>query len=141
MENIIWKDVVGYEGFYKVSSYGVVKSTEINVRCKNYTRPRPSKIRSMHASKHGYMRVALFKKGVKKMQLVHRLVAEAFHPLSEFIGAEVNHIDGIKSNNFYLNLEWVSKSDNLKHAYRIGLKSAKGDLNGRRIAKLKSLSK
>ena len=95
----------------------------------------------MHASKHGYMRVALFKKGVKKMQLVHRLVAEAFHPLSEFIGAEVNHIDGIKSNNFYLNLEWVSKSDNLKHAYRIGLKSAKGDLNGRRIAKLKSLSK
>jgi hypothetical protein len=141
MENITGKDVVGYEGFYKVSSYGVVKSIAINVRCKNYTRPRPSKIRSVHVSKHGYIRVALFKKGVRKMQLVHRLVAEAFHPLSEFIGAEVNHIDGIKSNNFYLNLEWVSKSDNQKHAYRMGLKSAKGDLNGRRIAKLKSLSK
>jgi len=141
METEIWKDVVGYEGFYKCSSYGSIVSTKINVKCKTYTRTRPSKKLTQSVTNCGYLRITLFKFGTRKIHLVHRVVAQAFHPLSEFIGAEVNHIDGVKSNNYFRNLEWVSAGDNQRHAYRTGLKSAKGDLNGRRIAKLKSLSR
>ena len=63
---------------------------------------------------------------------VHRLVAECFvdNPNNY---KEVNHKDGDKLNNTKDNLEWVSRSDNLKHAYKQKLRSAKGENNSRCI--------
>ena len=131
----IWKDVVGYDGLYKVSESGSVKSTLAVVKCKNYFRIRPSKLLSQHISRCGYSRVTLFKNGFRKVELVHRLVAQAFHPLSEFLGAEVNHRDGMKSNNHFRNLEWVTSGENQKHAYRLGLKSKKHLMGGANFKK------
>ena len=66
------------------------------------------------------MYVRLSKNGVASNKRVHRLVADVF-VINEFNYKEVNHIDGDKHNNHYLNLEWCSHSDNIKHAHNKGL--------------------
>lgn len=74
-------------------------------------------------SNNGYERVGLFIDGHQKEFLVHRLVAKAF--LVQRVDAiQVNHIDGDKLYNVVENLEWVTVSENHKHAFQIGLKVA-----------------
>ena len=79
--------------------------------------------------KNGYSRIHVSHEGVSRKYLVHRLVAEAFIP-NPLNLPQVNHKDGNKLNNTVENLEWCSASDNQKHAYRTGLKSAIGEKNG-----------
>ena len=68
---------------------------------------------------------------------VHRLVWEAVHgPIP--IGMQINHINGIKKDNRIINLELVTGSENVTHAYRIGLMRADGEHNGRHIGKVRS---
>lgn len=103
-----WKQVVGYEGRYMVSSDGQVYSTYLN---------RP--LRSWDAK--GYRLVRLYDGSRPKCprdHLVHRLVAAAF------IGTdsrEINHKNGIKDDNRPSNLEYTTRSENLLHAFRNGL--------------------
>lgn len=78
----------------------------------------------------GYFRLTLYLKGIPSYKNIHRLVAETYinNPNKYLF---VNHLDGNKQNNHYTNLEWCDNSHNLKHAYRLGLKSANGENNGR----------
>lgn len=105
-----WLPVLGYEQ-YLVSSFGRV-----------YSLKRERLLSQFNTL--GYLHVALYDgHGNQKTTKVHRLVAEAFlprHPKKDV----VNHIDGDKSYNSVDNLEWCSQSENAKHAYAIGLKSA-----------------
>jgi hypothetical protein len=72
--------------------------------------------------KQGYQRVGLYVGNYKSKTIkVHRLVAETFIENAEN-KKDVNHIDGIKSNNNISNLEWCTRSENIKHAFKIGLK-------------------
>lgn len=98
----IWKDVDGYDGQYQVSNLGNVINRQRN------------KLMKLDNSSP-YSRVPL--RGSKKM-LVHRLVAKAFIPNPEN-KAEVNHINGIKTDNRVKNLEWNTKSENQFHANRV----------------------
>ena len=120
MESEIWKDVVGYEGLYQVSNLGRVKSYAHLVNCRGGgKRIQPSKMLTC-CFDGKYYHVTLFKNNVRKVCLVHRLVASAFvdNPLCK---QQINHIDGNKKNNVASNLEWVTQRENIKHAYRIGL--------------------
>lgn len=101
-----WRDVVGYEGLYKVSDEGNVMSL---ISGKNKT---------IYADIRGYKRVTLHKNGVGKKLRVHRLVCFAFLP-NKNNEPYVNHKDGNPSNNNLENLEWISNSDNIKHAYSV----------------------
>ena len=65
-----------------------------------------------------------------KTRLIHRVIADAYHSNPDKL-AEVNHIDGNKENNSVDNLEWCDRGSNLQHAYRIGLRTAKGTRNSR----------
>lgn len=69
-------------------------------------------------NRYGYRRVGV---GHENAQYVHRMVAETFIPNPNNL-PQVNHIDGCKTNNHVDNLEWVTESENMQHAFRIGLK-------------------
>ena len=106
MEN--WKDIKNYEGFYQISPYGEVKNT------------KTGKIIKGDINNIGYRRVTLYAP-VKKRFFVHRLVAEHFCKGYQE-NLVVNHKDGNKLNNFFENLEWVTRSENDLHAYHLSLR-------------------
>lgn len=96
---------------YRVSDHGDVVSL-----CSGRERPVKQFVQGS-----GYYQVQLFKApGDHFKALVHRLVAKAFIPNPDSL-PQVNHKDGNKLNNAVENLEWVSASDNIRHAYAIGL--------------------
>lgn len=119
----IWRDIKGYEGLYQVSSLGRVKSLERKIKTKNkygeMYRIVPEKILKTNMIHKGYLQVKLCNQEQKNL-LVHRLVAEAFIPNVENKD-QINHINGIKTDNRIENLEWITGKDNIQHAMEIGL--------------------
>ena len=75
---------------------------------------------SMVGKARKYAQVSFCEDGKTKTVYVHRLIASAFIPNPDNLPT-VNHIDGDTSNNSVDNLEWVSYSENMRHAYRVGL--------------------
>ena len=101
----IWKDIPNYEGIYQISNFGEIRS------CKN------NKIRKQIKQRSGYMRIILTKNSKQKATNVHILVAKCF--VNNQNGYRyVNHIDGDKTNNSANNLEWVTASQNMQHAFK-----------------------
>lgn len=100
-----WKEVKGYSN-YEVSSEGDIRNKET----KQLITP--------HINKTGYYSLKLYQDHKPYTKMVHRLVAVTFMGESDL---EVNHIDGNKTNNRVSNLEYVSHSENIKHAYKLGL--------------------
>lgn len=109
IERQMMRPIEGYEGLYSITEDGKIYSH----RQKKFMKPKP------HIQ--GYYRIGLTKNGKQKFYRIHRLVAETFIENTDN-KSEVNHIDGVKNNNHFENLEWVTKSENEKHAYSTGLK-------------------
>ncbi len=123
----IWKDVVGYEGYYQISDLGRVKSVGrwINVRGGG-ERFKKETINKHFIDRYGYWRIELNKDNVAKKYFIHVLVGKAFI-LNPNNLPEVNHEDGIKSNNFPTNLKWCDTTYNNRHARSTGLNDFHGE--------------
>ena len=105
----VWKDIEGYEDRYQISNFGNVRSI-----CG------VSIIRKTSIDNKGYVAVTIKKQGQSHRYRIHRLVAKAFIPNPDN-KPQVNHINGIKTDNRVGNLEWCTDSENKKHAYANGL--------------------
>lgn len=108
LENEIWRDVIGYEGLYKISSLGRVKSLKYG----------KEKILKLGKNNYGYLIVVLCKEGTRRTCKVHRLVAIAFIPNPSNL-PQVNHKDENPSNNKVENLEWCDATYNLNYGTRL----------------------
>jgi len=118
----IWREIIGYEGLYAVSSSGSIKSLErmVNYRIAGTKRIVRERIRKPFLYKNGYYMITLWRGNVGKTETLHRIIASAFIPNPEN-KETVNHINGIKTDNSIDNLEWASYSENAKHAVVTGL--------------------
>ncbi len=109
-----WKDIIGWEGLYRVSDRGKIYSY------------RSSRCIKGVPDGGGYRQVYLCRNGNMHRCVIHRLVAMHFIPNPEN-KPEVNHIDADKGNNSVDNLEWVTPSENIKHSFRIGIMNRHGE--------------
>lgn len=117
MRNEIWRDIVGFENYYKISNLGRVKSLNRELITKNgQVRIYKGKILKVSPKKgRGYSAVKLCRgSSFYKHVDVHRLVAEHFIPNPDNLEV-VNHLDENKSNNDVNNLEWTSYKLNSNH--------------------------
>lgn len=112
-----WRDVPGWEGLYKVSDDGRVRTLQDSHR-KSKNEEIAQTLRG-----YGYQYVNLYSKSRKAQFPVHRLVAMAFIPNPEN-KREVNHKNGIKTDNKVENLEWVTRKENEEHSRRMGFHDA-----------------
>lgn len=102
-ERTIWKPVVGFESFYEVSSDGEILSKRFNRIMKSYP------------DRKGYRYIPLHDGAQKRNFAVHRIVATAFlQKYSEEL--QVNHKNFVRDDNRLDNLEWVTRSQNVRHA-------------------------
>ena len=135
--NIVWKQIKDFEGLYEVSNTGVIRSVDRYVRntskSKRFVKGniKPQNIRSTTCE---YLHVNLWKDNKGTTFSVHRLMAKTFIP-NEENKPMVNHIDGNKLNNNASNLEWVTCSENHKHAFKTGLSDNTAQMIGTRRSK------
>lgn len=116
----IWRDIIGYEGLYQVSSWGRVRSL-------NYNHTGRVQVMKLKKGTHGYFEICLHKGKSKKFYRVHRLVGMAFpdmvgwiekvkgKPFAELV---INHKDQNKENNHVSNLEWCDEPYNDNYGTR-----------------------
>lgn len=124
----IWKAIPKYEGIYEASNLGRIRTTEgkKTYSVKHGERCWKSRILKNKESNKvpfiGY-RVTLWKDKIPKDYLVHRLIATTF--LENLIDTEmtVNHKDGNRRNNNVENLEWMTREDNIRHAFENDLQT------------------
>lgn len=103
----VWVKIPGWDD-YEIDEYGNVFSLRRGRMMKTWTDGKK------------YPRLTLSNKTKEKSFMIHRLVALSFIP-NPYGKISVNHIDGNKQNNHVSNLEWVTHSENMKHAYIHGL--------------------
>lgn len=123
MASEVWRWIEGYEGLYMVSNLGRLMSVPND---RNATGPHCGRELSQSKCNSGYLKVVLTKDGKQRNVMTHRAVAKAF--VQGFKpGREVNHKDGDKLNNRADNLEWATRSENVKHSYdKLGHKRPSG---------------
>lgn len=116
----IWKAISDFEGYYEVSNKGRIRSVERTVKSGRGYRKVPSTILNPALGQWGYEQVCLRKNGKSYTKRVNRIVAQVFIPNPNNY-PQVNHIDGVKTNNCVENLEWCNCSQNMLHCHTNGL--------------------
>jgi len=141
-EEIIWKDIRGYNGVYSISNTGIVRRNAVPVnRVSRYGNIYQSTFKEVlnkyTLNRDGYYYVGLCINGKPKQHKVHRLVAEHFCEKQEGKN-HVDHIDGNKLNNYSYNLRWCTHAENISFAWDNGIYNNVGSNHG--MSKLDEIS-
>lgn len=126
LDGEVWKDVVGYEGFYMVSNFGRIKSLYRQYKRKSVLVTTFERLMKLGINDYYIFKTA--STGVLKTITVHRAIAQCFIPNPDNKPC-VNHIDGNKLNNSIENLEWVTFKENTIHGVENGLIKICGESN------------
>lgn len=110
LKDVVYPEVT-FNQEYKVDEKGNVYSPY-----RGWRKLSPAKI------KKGYLRVNLRTTAGSRLFMVHRLVLYTFHPVENSLQLQVNHIDGVKTNNQLSNLEWCTQEQNMAHSVKAGLR-------------------
>ncbi len=111
-----WKPIKNYESSYLVSDMGRIKSLYTG----KFLTPSPDS--------DGYAVLSLTRSGIRRSYRWHKLVLSAFID-NKHNKSQINHINGNKLDNRLSNLEWVTPGENIKHAYKMGIKRQDGSHN------------
>lgn len=129
MENEEWRDIEGYEGYYRVSNKGrvyslprVITIENKNLKAKSCERVVGGCYLKVFRNKYGYGQVSFLKNKKSKSKRVHRLVACAFIKKKDKFYSEVNHKDSNRMNNLVENLEWTTNQGNMSHKQKVLVK-------------------
>lgn len=110
--DIQWRDIYlnDEKTDYQIANDGQVKNTSSGI------------IRKPHLTDNGYLHIVLYHRREPYSFLIHQLVANYFlindDPEHK---TQIDHIDGNKQNNHYLNLEWVTPKENKRRSIELGL--------------------
>ena len=132
--DVIKKPIPGHPGFYATDDGSIIG--------------KRGKVLTGHVDRSGYREVLFSENGCTKNYLAHRLILSTFSPIKNMERYDVNHKNGDKLDNRLNNLEWTSRSENVKHSYKNGLQKTVTNPHGtfnvlsesdiRRILKLHS---
>lgn len=116
----IWKDIPGFEGFYKINRNGNVLSirNRPKSKVKNKVIDRPGLLKILTGNGYKYFKAWIY--GKSTHVLIHRAIAQCFIPNPEN-KPHVNHKNANRSDNRIRNLEWVTPKENAMHAWNMGL--------------------
>lgn len=124
----MWKDVLGFEGHYQACETGEIRSVSRYVPHKVYGKMWvEGGLINQGKTAHGYLRVNLSLSGKPNYFQAHRVVAMVFIPNPEN-KPQVNHKNGVKTDNRVENLEWATNEENYCHAKSMGLIKSGDDL-------------
>ena len=135
LDGEIWKPILNINHGYEVSNKGRVRRLDVYRDWNGHKMFIKGGICSISINRQGYCVVGMAINKKPRTNLVHRLVLSAFVPNKNNY-PQVNHIDGNKQNNNVENLEWCTSSQNLKHAYKTGLRKPKTITNSQGLTQL-----
>lgn len=133
----IWKEYPEFKDIISVSNLGRVKTEDRIVKQGKGFSLKKGQLLSQSIDSSGYSSISFSFSGKTITRRVHRILMLSFEQISGCEGLEVNHKDGNKQNNTLLNLEWMTKQENMQHAIENGLIPTSKDYfvqSGRKIS-------
>lgn len=116
-----WRDIKGWEGYYSVSNLGNIKSHEREIHYRDgRTYKYKESLLTLCYDRGGYLMAVLKRRTIDKVKTIkaHRIVAEAFIPNPQN-KPQINHKNGVKTDNRVDNLEWCTQAENNLHNFRV----------------------